>query len=360
MRRWITLRCAAALGGAGSAGRRTGRGAVRPSEVRTRGRDAARNQRRPAGAGILSPVEPAVFPQPDFPDHALLDSGGGEKLERFGALVLRRPDPQALWRRRLGDEEWAGADLAFVRESDRGGRWESRAGSRAASRVDDAGWPVRFGAARFVVRPTPFKHVGLFPEQAPQWQLLRRAGQELAGGREPPRLLNLFGYTGAASVVARAAGWNVTHVDASRTALAWLRENLRASELCEDGVRILLDDALAFARREVRRGARYEGILLDPPHHGRGPKGERWQLEQDLAPLVEAAAALLSERALLVLSTYAVGHSPLALQNLLLALEGGRLAVGELALCEEPSRRPVRRLAAGFCARWARGLDLSP
>ncbi|MED6334186.1 MAG: RsmD family RNA methyltransferase [Planctomycetota bacterium] len=295
---------------------------------------------------------PVSFSHPSFPDHALLDSGGGEKLERFGGVVLRRPDPQALWRKRLG-AQWESADLSFVRESDRGGRWERGESAAVSLREDGASWTVSYAPVQLVIRPTPFKHVGLFPEQAANWELVRRSRPLF--GEAPPHLLNLFGYTGAASVLAAAAGWRVTHVDASRTALTWLRENLDASGLEDAPVRLLLEDALTFARRELRRGSRYEGILLDPPHHGRGPKGERWQLEEHLAPLVEVAGQLCAERSFLVLSTYAVGFSPLAFENLLSELPGGRVEVGELAV---PEAEGGRLLPAGFCARWWRGIDL--
>jgi len=298
-------------------------------------------------------MQPQLFPHPAFKAHALLDSGEGEKLERFGDVVLRRPDPQALWRRRLSDGEWSRADLAFVRESDRGGRWEARKGAPARLRGDTPEWIVEHRGVRFVIRPTPFKHVGLFPEQASNWAWIDRVQNAL--GMEQPQMLNLFGYTGAASVLAAAAGWKVTHVDASKQSLAWMRENLAASDIDEHAVRVILDDALAFAKRDVRRGKQYQAVLLDPPHYGRGPKGETWRLEEGLAPLIEAAGALVAERGTLVLSTYAVGYSPLAFANMLSELEGGELSVGELALPEEGSER---RLPAGFCARWWRGLDL--
>jgi 23S rRNA (cytosine1962-C5)-methyltransferase len=294
-----------------------------------------------------------VFEIPGFPGHELLDSGEGEKLERFGDIVLRRPDPQALWRRRAPASEWKRADLCFVRESDRGGRWEARRGAAPAARGKEPEWLVDYRAARFIVRPTPFKHVGLFPEQAANWELVRKASEQLGSGA---RLLNLFGYTGAASVLARQQGLEVTHVDASKASLAWMRENLVASGLEERSVRVILEDALAFAQREVRRGSRYNVVLLDPPHFGRGPKGERWQLEEGLAPLIDAARELLDERGLLVLSTYAVGYSPLAFQNLLDDFDGGTTSVGELALAE--SGDSSRQLPAGFCARWWRGLEL--
>jgi 23S rRNA (cytosine1962-C5)-methyltransferase len=204
-----------------------------------------------------------------------------------------------------------------------------------------------------VLRPTPFKHVGIFPEQAANWDFVERAAREFGGGER--RLLNLFAYTGTASLAAVRAGYAVTHVDASKSSIAWARENLAASGLADDAMRLVLDDALAFAKREVRRGARYDAILLDPPHHGRGPRGETWQFEEDLAPLIDACAKLLAERAILVLSSYAIGYSPLAFENLLAELPGGRVRSDELALPEESS---PRFLPAGFCARWGRGLEL--
>lgn len=303
-------------------------------------------------------MRPACFEHPPLPAHALLDSGGGEKLERFGEVLLRRPDPQALWRRRRDEAEWARADLAFVRESDRGGRWEARPGAHAAARGDAPEWPVEIEGARFLVRPTPFKHVGLFPEQAANW---RWVAERRKGLGEEARLLNLFAYTGVGSILAARAGYRVTHVDASRTALDWTRENERLSGLPAGTVRPVLDDALSFARREARRGARYAAILLDPPHHGRGPKGETWQLEDGLLPLLETCAELLEERALLLLSTYAVGYSPLSLANVLEVLGGSATEAAELALPEELPRAGLepRRLPCGFCARWSRGPEAS-
>ena len=306
-----------------------------------------------------------MFPQPELEDHALLDSGDGEKLERFGEVVLRRPDPQALWRPRLAAEAWERADLTFVRDPQSGGRrgrWEASGDAVPAARGPEPSWTVRVEGAVCRVRPTPFKHVGLFPEQAANWRWLRAVRGALAV-REEPRFLNLFGYTGTASVVARRAGFAVTHVDASRTSLEWARENAAASGLPSDAWRVLLDDALGFARREVRRGARYDAIQLDPPHHGRGPRGETWQLEEGLAPLLEACFELLEERGALVLSTYAVGISPLVLSNLLTELPEARVAVDELAVRERPPQpldSPPRWLPAGFCGRAVRGLDLDP
>jgi 23S rRNA (cytosine1962-C5)-methyltransferase len=314
-------------------------------------------------------MSPAHFAESAFDDYELVDSGGGEKLERYGPIVVRRPDPQALWRPRADAREWEAAHLRFERDEQSGGkrgRWIEARNAPSFARGEGAGWEVRWRGATSVVRPTPFKHLGLFPEQAANWEWIANAARAL--GLEPglesglesgrPRLLNLFGYTGVASIVAAQAGYEVTHVDASKTSLAWMKENARASKLADDALRVILDDALAFARREVRRGARYHGIVLDPPHYGRGPKGEVWQFEEHIAPLVEACAALLESRSWLVLSTYAIGFSPLSLANLL-APHGDGLEAGELVLGERAAGRgEPRKLPCGFCARLWRGIEL--
>jgi 23S rRNA (cytosine1962-C5)-methyltransferase len=319
------------------------------------------------------PPAPAHYPCVPLAAHALLDSGGGWKLERYGELVLARPDPQALWRTRLAPERWQAAHLRFERESDRGGRWERGSAALPAGvewppRAGELEWEIELEGARCALRLTPFKHLGLFPEQAVHWRWTRALALEgfgaRASGADRPRLLNLFGYTGIASVLAARAGFAVTHVDAARGALAWTRENARRSGLTEGALRLVHDDALAFARREQRRGARYEGILLDPPHYGRGPKGEKWQLETSLAPLVEACGALLAPRAFLLLSCYAVGYSPLALENLLAELGAGERCAAELVLREEPGAQAAagaaRYLPCGFSARFVRELPLAP
>jgi 23S rRNA (cytosine1962-C5)-methyltransferase len=314
-------------------------------------------------------LAPWAFPHVALDEYRLIDSGGGEKLERFGPIVLRRPDPQALWSRRFPEEDWKRADLTFVRESDRGGRWEARRGGHELARAKAPEWSVSLGSARFLVRPTPFKHVGVFPEQSSNWLLVERAARSFRVPR--PRLLNLFGYTGVASVVAARAGYEVTHVDASRASLSWARDNMRASELSDESLRIVLDDALSFTRREARRKARYHVVLLDPPHYGRGPKGEKWQFEEHIAELLEAVGSLLEPSALAILSTYAIGCSPIALYNLMSDLGRGELECGELVLPESagessstseenavPSRAALS-LPAGFCARWSRGLEIA-
>lgn len=304
----------------------------------------------------------AIFPHQPFAAYELLDSGNSEKLERFGRIVLRRPDPQALWRPRLSAEEWRRrADLSFVRESDRGGRWERERGAAPEEwEIEVAvGWTE---PACLLIRPTPFKHVGLFPEQAVNWAWVEERRSDLArrlGAGTELRLLNLFGYTGAATVFAAKSGWSVTHVDASRASLDWAAENARASGLDANAIRWMLEDALAFVRREQRRGNLYHGILADPPAYGRGPKGEKWEMDQGLAPLMEACAALLQPQsgAFMVLSAYAVGYSPLAFANMLRDFGPGGIETGELALPEEQdasARGAPRLLPCGFCARFTR------
>jgi len=294
-------------------------------------------------------TEPVMrtFVPPAFEGHALVDCGAGERLERFGRFTLRRPDPRALWARRRDEARWQDADWTFERDPRSGGqrgRWLDRSGREGEPR-----WTLRWRDVSFIVRPTPFKHVGVFPEQAANWELLA----SVLAGRERPRVLNLFGYSGIASLVALARGAEVTHVDASRSALAWVTENREASGLGEHGLRLILDDAAAFARREVRRGSRYDAVVLDPPHHGRGPKGQAWQLEEHLDALLASVVELVAERALVILSTYAVTTSPLGLANLCARLGDGRLEVGELALREEGP--DGRALPCGFAARWSRG-----
>jgi len=300
------------------------------------------------------PLQPAVFPPVPVEGYTLLDSGHGEKLERFGEWVLRRPDPQAMWRPRLDPDAWAFADLAFVRESDRGGRWEP--GPRGRAPPED-GWSLEHDGAQLVVRPTPFKHVGLFPEQACNWAF---TAERLAGlrsddpGDPRPRVLNLFAYTGAATVFAARAGAFVTHVDASKPSMRWAKDNALRTGLPGDAVRWIQDDALEFAQRELRRGKRYEAVLLDPPPYGRSPDGKRWEFETGIVPLLEAVAALLADTpgAFCVLSCYAVGTSPLAFANMLAELGPGRVDAGELAL---PEADGARALPAGLCGRWVRG-----
>ena len=286
-------------------------------------------------------MDPFAFP--GLEGYALLDSGGGEKLERFGRYVLRRPDPQALWRPRLERKAWEAADYAFERKDDRGGSWRRR------ERDLPLEWEMPIHGLQFRVHPTPFKHVGIFPEQASNWAWVEQQRGKLRA--EKPRLLNLFGYTAVASVLAAHQGWSVTHLDASKASLDWASSNARRNQTPQEGIRWVLEDALKFVHREARRQNTYHGILLDPPHYGRGPKGEKWQFEEGIAPLLEACRKLLApdDASFLILSTYAIGFSPMAFDNMLGDFGGGKVRSGELWL---PEGDGDRRLPCGFCSRW--------
>ncbi|MDP6963078.1 MAG: class I SAM-dependent methyltransferase [Planctomycetota bacterium] len=285
------------------------------------------------------------FDHPAFASYQLLDSGNAEKLERFGDFVLRRPDPQALWRPTLENKAWDQADYKFVRESDRGGKWITS--SRAPK-----SWNIEVNGASLKISPTPFKHVGLFPEQASNWQWVAEQRSKMRDTHEP-KLLNLFAYTGAASIFAAKDDWQVTHVDAARPSLDWASQNAAQSKIADNGIRWMFDDCLKFAQREARRGNKYQGILLDPPHYGRGPKGEKWQFEQHIAPLLDACKQLLAPtpHSFLIISTYAIGYSPLAFENMLRDFGDGKVESGELWL---PQKDSERRLPCGFCARFSR------
>lgn len=303
---------------------------------------------------------PALVLAEGWTDYELVATGGGMKKERWGRHVLVRPDPQALWAAPdLGGPEGWGEDVdAFYhRAPDGGGRWDLR------RRLPEA-WTVGWRGLTFGIRPTAFKHTGLFPEQAANWAWMqerlrtfaarddrRRAADEPGAA---PRVLNLFGYTGAASVACAAVGAAVTHVDAAKGMVTWCRENADLSGLADAPIRYLVDDVVKFAERERRRGSRYEGILLDPPVYGRGKDGQMWRLEADLPPLLDVLKDLLADRAaFFLLNTYTAGMSPVAAGNLLqdtLAGRSGALAVGEIGL---PVAREDRVLPCGVFGRWS-------
>ena len=247
---------------------------------------------------------------PDFRDYELIDTGNFEKLERFGRYVTRRPEPQAIWRPSLAEEEWRRlSDASFLRDarSDERGEWRLREGMPSRWTVE-----YRYRGMRLRMRLglTSFKHVGIFPEQAANWDFIYDNCLALGGdGRtEAPRVLNLFAYTGGATLAARAAGAGVTHVDSVKQVVTWARENMEQSAL--EGVRWIVEDALKFVQREVRRGNRYDGIILDPPAYGRGANGEKWVLEDCIGEMLACCAQLLEpERAFLVLNLYSMGLS---------------------------------------------------
>lgn len=266
-----------------------------------------------------------------FPDYALLDSGHSRKLERFGKFTFDRPEPQALWRQSLPPETWLRADAAFkaekTDEESEGGRWQY-------VRQLPKSWPVEVMGVTTLCRLMSFRHLGIFPEQVPHWEWMADRIGAVKGER--PRVLNLFAYTGAASLIAAKAGAEVTHVDASKKAIQWAKENQAASRMMDAPIRWIVDDARKFVAREVRREKTYHVILVDPPKFGRGPEGEVWDLFTHLPPLLRDCAALLApSQAAMVLTVYAIRASALAFDQLArecLAGRGGSYDTGELAI----------------------------
>jgi 23S rRNA (cytosine1962-C5)-methyltransferase len=291
---------------------------------------------------------PGVMRTEGWADYALLDSGNGRKLERYGPYTVVRPEPQCMWAPALPAESWEKADAVFdpaaSSDDDDAGHWRFKAQPRDT-------WPLSWGEATFKARFTAFRHLAFFPEQAANWAWL---DQRIRGAGGQPKVLNLFGYTGVASLVMAAAGAAVTHVDASKKAVGWARENAEASGLAERPIRWITEDARKYVQREVRRGSKYDGIILDPPKYGRGPNGEVWRLFEDLPELAGLCAELLSDDAsFLILNAYAERISGAALAGLLsekLAGRGGAIEWGELALVQADGQRQV---GMSFYGRWS-------
>lgn len=274
-------------------------------------------------------------------DYELLDSGENMKLERLGDILVSRPETQALWKKGR-PELWSTAHAEFAFQEKKG-VWDMR------KSVPDS-WELSWRDVKFYARLTGFKHTGIFPEQAPNWEWISEKISKL----EKPNVLNLFGYTGIASLVAAQAGAFVTHVDASKQSLDWAHDNARLSKIPEDRIRWILDDALAFAKREIRRGAKYDGIVLDPPAFGRGAKGEVWKIEEDLSTLLNTLKELLSDTpgSFLLINGYAAGYAPKsfaqAIESVFENVDG---ECGELYIQESGSPRVV---PAGIYVRFVR------
>ena len=276
-------------------------------------------------------------------DYELLDCGGGEKLERWGDQILVRPDPQAIWESDRKNRGWRTANARYSRSSTGGGHWDK-------NKLPE-NWPIAYKNLRFQVKPMNFKHTGLFPEQAANWDFamdqIRRAGR-------PIRVLNLFAYTGGATVACAAAGASVCHVDAARGMVSWARENARSSHLEDAPIRWIVDDCAKFVEREIRRGRRYDAIIMDPPSYGRGPSGEVWRLEENLYPFVELVSGVLSDDPLfIVLNSYTTGLAPSVLTYILETLIskrfGGHTVSDELGL---PVTQSGLVLPCGATGRW--------
>ncbi len=290
-----------------------------------------------------------MFLSDGWKDYELLECSKGEKLERWGNVLLIRPDPQVIWEIPKSDlsAEWKSASARYIRSSSGGGRWESY------TKLPES-WSINYKNLKFGVKPMGFKHTGLFPEQATNWDwfsdLIKNAPYK------DVRVLNLFAYTGGATMAASAAGASVCHVDAAKGMVNWAKENAVLSGLSERPIRYIVDDVKKFVEREIRRGKEYDAIIMDPPSYGRGPGGELWKIEDALFDLVNLCIKVLSDRALFFLiNSYTTGLSGSVLENCmkltLLKRFGGKIDVDEVGL---PTKKGSLVLPCGFSARWER------
>ena len=283
----------------------------------------------------------------DWKDYRLIDASAGERLEKWGGIVLIRPDPQIIWDTPRRNPLWRGAHAHYLRSSSGGGHWELRKPVPPA-------WEIGYRDLRFRLKLMGFKHTGLFPEQAVNWDF---AAEKIRGAGRPVSVLNLFGYTGAATLACLKAGARVCHVDASKGMVTWAKENAAASGLADRPVRWLVDDCGKFVRREQRRGHRYDAVIMDPPSYGRGPNGEVWKLEDQLYPLVRMCVPILAEKPLFfMLNSYTSGLSAAVMEYLLGVLIrkkfGGRVSAGEIGL---PVAESGLVLPCGSTAIWESG-----
>ena len=271
----------------------------------------------------------------DFTDYALLDTSSGEKLERWGGHILIRPDPQIIWKTEKNHPAWKQAEARYLRSAKGGGEWETY-------RKTEESWQISYRDLTFKIQPTGFKHTGLFPEQAVNWNWF---GKRIRAQKRPVSVLNLFAYTGGATLACASAGASVCHVDASKGMVAWARENAALSGLADKPVRWIVDDCEKFVQREIKRGRRYDAVIMDPPSYGRGPGGEVWKLEEQIYGLLQTCSRVLSDDPLFfVLNSYTTGLSPSVMQYLLgTAVGKGR---GGVISCDEIGL-PVE--ASGLC-----------
>lgn len=285
-------------------------------------------------------------PADSWRDYELLDATNHNRLERWGQTLLIRPDPQVIWKNDETSPLWAKADAVYYRSAKGGGQWNYH-------KKLPQKWQIHWNDLTLIVSPTGFKHTGVFPEQAVNWawyqEKIRQAGR-------PIRVLNLFGYTGGATLACLAAGASVTHVDASKGMVAWARENAAASELADRPCRWIVDDCAKFVEREIRRGRRYDAIIMDPPSYGRGPTGEVWKLEENLYPFVELVSGVLSDDPLfIILNSYTTGLAPSVvtyiLETLISKRFGGHTVSDELGL---PVTETGLALPCGATGRWTR------
>lgn len=288
-----------------------------------------------------------ILSTPGWEEYELLDTGNGLRLERFGPYRLTRPDPQIIWKPRLERHEWENVDAVFDAEKK---KWIVK------NKVPEK-WLLRYKNIAFYVKLSPFKHTGIFPEQILQWEWIadKIKDSRLKIKVREIKVLNLFGYTGIASLVCAAEGASVAHIDASRPTIGWARDNQAASNLQQKPIRWILEDAVKFVQREVKRGVRYDGIIMDPPIYGHGPSGEKWDFNESFPSLLSLCRMVLSKQPLFILiNAYAISSSALMLENVLadyVSDLGGTIDVGELALVEKSGGR---LLSTGIFARWSK------
>ncbi len=282
----------------------------------------------------------------NWTDYRILDTSDGEKLEIWGGRILVRPDPQIIWKPEKNAALWNKADAVYHRSEKGGGRWEYKKNLPES-------WTISYGELKFIIRPTGFKHTGLFPEQAVNWDYM---ADKIQRAKRPVKVLNLFAYTGGATLACANAGASVSHVDASKGMVQWARENAALSGLDDKPVRWLVDDCEKFVKREIRRGNFYDAVVMDPPSYGRGPGGEIWKLEDQIYGLVKTCAAVLSDTPLFfVLNSYTTGLSPSVmayiLHDILVGKFGGRISADEIGIPVESSGMA---LPCGSTAIWSR------
>lgn len=278
-------------------------------------------------------------------DYEVIDTSDGEKLERWGKYVLVRPDPQVIWATPKENPLWRKYDARYARSSTGGGKWSQH---HLPER-----WQIRYDRLTFNVKPMNFKHTGVFPEQAANWDFIR---QQIEGAGRHLQVLNLFAYTGGATLAAAAAGASVCHVDAARGMVAWARENAKSSGLEQAPIRWIVDDCAKFVEREIKRGRKYDAVIMDPPSYGRGPSGEIWKLEKDLYPFVQLVSKVLSDDpAFIIINSYTTGLAPSVLGYILDSIVssryGGSTACDELGL---PVTDSGLTLPCGAAGRWTR------
>ena len=281
----------------------------------------------------------------DWKDYELLDCSGGERLERWGNVVLIRPDPQVIWNTPKEHPLWHRADARYVRSKEGGGHWECR-------RQLPEAWNINYKDLQFKISPTGFKHTGLFPEQAVNWDMMR---EKITGAGRSVKVLNLFAYTGGATLAAASAGASVCHVDAAKGMVHWARENAELSSLAERPIRWIVDDCAKFVEREIRRGNTYDAIIMDPPSYGRGPGGEVWKIEDQIYDLVKLCTGVLSDEPLFfLLNSYTTGLSASAMAYVLgvnMQKFGGGVSAEEIGL---PVTASGMVLPCGSSAIWSR------